>query len=177
MQVDLRLSDRFVDLVEEGIDVAIRMGTLEDSSLIRKHLGEVSYVVCASPAYLKTHGTPKTPEELVTHNCLRFVSNGHPLPWTFVDNGELRDISVTGTLDSDNGDVLRLAALSGVGIIRVLRFQVETDLRSKRLRELVNDQSLPSRVIQALYTHKRNLSPRVQAFLEFLVTQSAQSLK
>src|SRR5205085_2777666 len=117
----LRLSDRFVDLVEEGIDVAIRMGSLEDSSLIRKHLGEVSYVVCASPTYLKTQGTPKTPQELVNHNCLRFVSNGHPLPWTFVVDNEFQDIPVTGTLDSDNGDVLRLAALSGVGIIRVLR--------------------------------------------------------
>lgn len=173
LQVDLRLSDRFVDLVEEGIDVAIRMGTLEDSSLIRKHLGKVPYVVCASPAYLKAHGTPKTPQELVNHNCLRFVSNGHPLPWTFVVGDELQDIPVPGNLDSDNGDVLRLAALSGVGIIRVLQFQVETDLRSKRLRKLFNDSLLPSRAIQVLYTHKRNLSPRVQAFLEFLVIQSA----
>ncbi|MDX2213131.1 MAG: LysR family transcriptional regulator [Oculatellaceae cyanobacterium bins.114] len=171
VQIDLRLSDRFVDLVEEGIDVAIRMGTLEDSSLIRKHLGEVSYVVCASPTYLKAHGTPKAPEQLVNHNCLRFVSNGHPLPWMFVMNGESQDIAVTGTLDSDNGDVLRLAALSHVGIIRVLEFQVESELQNKRLRKLFDDELLPSRVIQAVYTHKRNLSPRVQAFLEFLVTQ------
>jgi len=75
----LRLTDRFVDLVEESIDVAIRMGTLDDSSLILRHLGEIPYVVCASSTYLKAHGVPTVLEELLNHNCLRFISNGHPL--------------------------------------------------------------------------------------------------
>jgi LysR family transcriptional regulator, regulator for bpeEF and oprC len=139
LQVDLRLTDRFVDLVEESIDVAIRMGTLDDSSLIRRHLGEIPYVVCASATYLKAHGVPTTPEDLLNHNCLRFISNGHPLPWRFLTHETVKEIPVLGCFDSDNGYVLRSAALSGLGIIYVLRFQVESDLRSKRLALLFND--------------------------------------
>ena len=177
IQVDLRLTDRFVDLVEEGVDVAIRMGTLEDSSLIRKHLGEVPYVVCASPAYLEMYGVPATPEDLINHNCLRFVSNGHPFPWTFLFSGTPQDLSVTGTFDSDNGSVLQLAALSGLGIIRVLRFQVEADIQSQRLQPLFAETLLPSRIVQAVFTHRRNLSPRIQALLGFLTAQFAEVLR
>ncbi len=176
LQVDLRLTDRLVDLVEEGIDVAIRMGTLEDSSLIRRHLGEISYVVCASPDYLKTYGVPITPEDLSQHNCLRFINSGHPLPWRFLSDGTMQEIPVTGNFSSDNGYVLRSTALAGLGIIYVLRFQVESDLRSERLRSLFDEAILPSRVVQAVFTHRRNLSPRVQVFLEFLTAQMAEVL-
>ncbi|HEY9621507.1 MAG TPA: LysR family transcriptional regulator [Crinalium sp.] len=171
VQIDLRLTDRYVDLVEEGIDVAIRMGTLEDSSLIRQHLGEVPFVVCASPTYLEKYGTPKTPEELLNHNCLRFISNGHPQLWTFVSHRKLYELPVSGTYDSDNADVLRLAALSGVGIIQAFRFHVESDLCVNSLTSLFGDDVLPHKVIQAVFTHKRNLSSRVQVFLEFLTDQ------
>lgn len=177
LQVDLRLTDRFVDLVNEGIDVAIRLGTLEDSSLIRRHLGKTRYAVCASSAYFKTYGVPATPEELVNHNCLRYVSNGHPLPWTFVLNGVLQEIPVTGTFDSDNGDALRVAALSGLGIIHVLSFQVEADVRSKRLKLLFTDMLTPGPVVQAVFTPQRNLSLRVRVLLEFLAAQSAGVLR
>ncbi len=84
IQIDLRLSDRKVDLVEEGIDVAIRLGDLEDSSLILRHLGQTRFVLCASPTYLNAHGVPETPEDLVKHNCLRYVSKGHPVAWEFL---------------------------------------------------------------------------------------------
>lgn len=172
LQVDLRLTDRFVDLVEEGIDVAIRMGTLNDSSLIRQHLGEVPFVVCAAPTYLETYGTPKTPEELVNHNCLRFVSQGHPQSWTFIASNELYELPVSGTFASDNADVLRTAALSGVGIIQVFQFHVESDLSSGDLVSLFEDDILPQKMMQAVYTHKRHLSLRVQVFLEFLTAHT-----
>jgi len=177
LQIDLRLTDRFIDLVEESIDVAIRMGTLNDSSLIRRYLGEIPYVVCASPDYLKAHDTPTMPEELLNHNCLRFISNGHPLPWRFLTNETAPEIPVSGNFDSDNGYVLRSAALAGLGIIYVLRFQVEADLRDKQLTLLFDNQLMPSRIVQAVFTHRRNLSPRVQTFLEFLTAQSAQILR
>lgn len=171
VQIDLRLTDRYVDLVEEGIDVAIRMGTLDDSSLIRQHLGEIPFVVCASPAYLKKYGTPKTPEELLNHNCLRYISNGHPQLWTFVTGHNLYELPVNGTLTSDNADVLRSAALSDVGIIQPFRFHVESDLCSSNLISLFDEDVLPRKTIQAIFTHKRNLSSRVQMFLEFLTHQ------
>ena len=176
LQLDLRLTDRLVDLVEEGIDVAIRMGTLEDSSLIRRHLGKIAYVVCASPEYLKMHGVPTTPEDLRHHNCLQFINSGHPLPWRFLINGTMQEISVSGSFYSDNGYALRSNALAGLGIIYVLRFQVESDLCSQRLRSLFDGAILPSRVVQAVFTHRRNLSPRVQVFLEFLTAQTAKVL-
>lgn len=169
----MRLTNRLVDLVEEGIDVAIRMGTLEDSSLIRRHLGQIPYVVCASPDYLKTYGTPTTPHELVHHNCLRFINSGHPLPWKFFMNETVQEIVVSGNFNSDNGYVLRTAALSGLGIIYVLRFQVEADLRHECLHSLFATELLPSRVVQAVFTHRRHLSPRVQVLLEFLAAQTA----
>jgi LysR family transcriptional regulator, regulator for bpeEF and oprC len=172
LQVDLRLTDRFADLVEEGIDVAIRMGTLNDSSLIRQHLGEVPFVVCASPTYLEKYGIPKTPEELVNHNCLRFVSKGHPQPWTFIANNELYELPVSGTFDSDNADVLRTAALSSVGIIQVFQFHIESDLGNGSLLSLFEEDVIPKRMIQAVFTHKRHLSRRVQVFLEFLAAQN-----
>ncbi|MEM8808118.1 MAG: LysR family transcriptional regulator, partial [Cyanobacteria bacterium P01_G01_bin.38] len=88
IQIDLRLSDRLVDLVTEGIDVAIRLGDLEDSSLIRRHLGESPLIPCASPDYLKAHGTPLSPQDLVHHNCMRYVFDGQPLSWEFwLDGG------------------------------------------------------------------------------------------
>lgn len=177
LQIDLRLTDRFVDLVEESIDVAIRMGTLDDSSLILRHLGEIPYVVCASSTYLKAHGVPTVLEELLNHNCLRFISNGHPLPWKFLTHETVQEIPVSGSFDSDNGYVLRSAALAGLGIIYVLRFQVEADLRNKHLTSLFDNQLMLSRIVQAVFTHRRNLSPRVQAFLEFLTAQSAQILR
>lgn len=177
IQVDLRLSDHFVDLVEQGIDVAIRLGTLEDSSLIRRHLGQTHFVLCASPNYLNMHGTPVTPQDLVNHNCLRYISGGHPAPWSFVVNGALQTVPVSGTFDSDNGDALRLAALAGLGITRLLSFQVEADVRSKRLQLLLQNQLPPSPVVQAIFTHQRHLSPRVQVFLEFLDAHSANVLR
>jgi LysR family transcriptional regulator, regulator for bpeEF and oprC len=174
LQIDLRLTDRFVDLVEEGIDVAVRIGALDDSSLIRQHLGEVPFVVCASPNYLEKYGTPKTPKELANHNCLRFISNGHPQSWKFIANSQLYELSVNGTFDSDNADVLKLAALSGVGIIQVFQFHVESDIRNRSLITLFKDDVPAHTVIQAVFTHKRHLSPRVQAFLELLKTKFAQ---
>lgn len=145
--------------------------------MIRRHLGETRYAVCASPTYLKTHGVPDTLEELIDHRCLRYVNDGHPLPWTFISDGVLKEIPTTGTFDSDNGDALRVAALSGLGIIYVLRFQIEADIQSNRLRLLFTDKLPPGPIVQAVFTHQRNLSPRVRVFLEFLSAQSAKVLK
>ena len=177
IQIDLRLSDRFVDLVEEGIDIAIRLGALEDCSLIRRHLGQTRFVLCASPDYLNVHGTPATPQDLLNHNCLRYISGGHPAPWSFVVDGALQTIPVSGTFDSDNGDALRIATLAGLGITRLLSFQVEADVRSKQLQLLLQNQLSLGPVVQAIFTHQRHLSPRVQVFLEFLDAHSANVLR
>lgn len=177
IQIDLRLSDRFADLVEEGIDVAIRLGNLEDSSLIRRHLGQTQFVLCASPTYLNAYGVPTTPEELVHHNCLRYIYEGHPVSWEFLVNGEWQTIPVTETFDSDNGGALKNAALAGLGITRVLSFQVDAEVQSNQLQLLFSDQLPAGPIIQAVFTHQRNLSPRVRVLLEFLTTYCTHVLR
>ncbi|MBE9067220.1 LysR family transcriptional regulator [Leptolyngbya cf. ectocarpi LEGE 11479] len=170
IQVDLRISDRLVDLAAEGIDVAIRLGDLEDSSLIRRHLGRAQFILCASPDYLDAQGTPKIPADLVHHNCMRYIFDGHPLPWEFLIDGSWHSIPVSGYLNSDSGEALKNAALSGMGIARLLSFQVEKELETQQLISLFPDQLPLGLSTQAVFTHRRNLSPRVQVFLNFLST-------
>ena len=174
IKIDLRLSDRFVDLVVEGIDIAIRLGDLEDSSLIRRHLGRAHFAICASPTYLRTYGTPNTPQDLVHHNCLRYIFNGQPVPWEFLIDKTWHKISVNGTFNSDNGGALKNAAIAGLGITRLLSFQVHEEIQQKRLELLFPEQLPLGLVVQAVFTHQRNLSPRVQVFLEFLTAYCAK---
>lgn len=176
IQIDLRLSDRLVDLVAEGIDVAIRLGNLEDSSLIRRFLGHAQFVLCASPAYLNAQGTPAIPQDLVQHNCLRYVFDGQPLPWEFFIEGSWQTVPVRGAFNSDNGGALKNAALAGLGITRLLSFQVHEEVQRGQLKLLFANQLPPGLVVQAVFTHRRNLSPRVQVLLEFLTTYCSQTL-
>lgn len=176
IQIDLRLSDRFVDLVVEEIDVAIRLGALEDSSLIRRHLGRARFALCASPNYLKANGTPKTPKDLVHHNCLRYLFNGQPVSWEFLIGENWQKIPVNGTFNSDNGGALKNAAIAGLGITRLLSFQVHEEVRQKRLKLLFSEQLPPGLMVQAVFPARRNLSPRVQVFLEFLTAYCAKVL-
>ena len=176
IEIDLRLSDRLVNLVVEGIDVAIRLGNLEDSSLIRRHLGRANFALCASPSYLQIHGTPNTPQDLVHHNCLRYLFNGQPIPWEFFIDETWQTIVVKGNFNSDNGGALKNAALAGLGITRLLNFQVHEEVAQKRLKLLFSEQLPPGLVVQALFPHQRNLSPRVQVFLEFLTDYCATVL-
>lgn len=176
IEIDLRLSDRLVDLVVEGIDVAIRSGDLEDSNLIRRHLGRASFALCASPDYLKTHGTPKTPQDLVHHNCLRYLYNDQPVPWEFLIDGTLQTVAVKGKFNSDNGGALKNAALAGLGITLLFKFQVRKEVKQKRLQLLLPGQLPPGFVFQALFTHQRNLSPRVQVFVDFVTAYCARIL-
>ncbi|KYC36948.1 hypothetical protein WA1_45685 [Scytonema hofmannii PCC 7110] len=172
----MRLSDRFVDLVAEGIDIAIRLGDLKDSSLIRRYLGQTRFVLCASPAYLKAYSTPSTPHDLVHHNCLRYVFDGQPVPWDFLIDKTWQTVSVSGTFNSDNGGALKNAAIAGLGITRLLSFQVQEEVQQKQLELLFPEQLPPGLVVQAVFTHQRNLSPRVRIFLEFLTTYCTKVL-
>lgn len=168
IQVDLRLTERLVDLVTEGIDVAIRLGDLEDSSLIRRHLGQAKFILCVSPGYLAKHGTPATPLELVNHNCMRYLFNGQPLPWDFLIDGTWQVVPVSGSFNSDSGEALKNAALNGIGIARLLSFHIKEEVEAGQLLSLFADQLPAGLATQAVFTHQRNLSPRVQVFLEFL---------
>ena len=170
IQVNLRLTERLVDLVAEGIDVAIRLGELDDSSLICRHLGKARFVLCTSPSYLATHGTPATPADLVDHNCMRYIFDGQPLPWEFLMDGRWQGIPIKSSFNSDSGEALKNAALTGLGIARLLNFQIKAELATQRLISLFPQQLTHGLATQAVFTHRRNLSPRVQVFLDFLCT-------
>ena len=176
IEIDLRLCDRFVDLVVEGIDIAIRLGDLEDSSLIRTHLGKASFALCASPDYLDAHGRPTKLDDLLPHNCLCYVFNGRPVVWEFRINEKWETIPVKGTFNADNGGALLSAAISGLGITRMMRFQIQKELEEQQLEVVLPEQLQPGFTVHALVTHRQHLSPRVRAFLDFLKMHCQQVL-
>jgi DNA-binding transcriptional LysR family regulator len=170
VRFDVSLSDRIVDLVEEGFDLAVRIGAPAADNLVARKLGETRLVPCASPAYLAEHGAPKTPEDLAGHNCFtyEYVSPRHL--WRFRDrSGAERTVRVSGRLHSNNGDLLAEAAASGAGIVFEPAFIVGPEVRSGRLVPLLQD-FVPTPVpIYALYPSRKHLSAKVRRFVEFLI--------
>jgi len=166
--IDIDLSVEKVDLFQERIDVAIRIAEAVDPGLVAFKLAPYHRVFCASPAYLAAHGTPEMPQDLARHNCL--VSRGATLnaSWPVSVNGTIEPVRVSGNLVSNNGEVVRAAALSGVGIIMTPRFLVEDELRGKRLVEVLADYRAETRAIYAVLPRQGSLSPKVRAFVDFL---------
>jgi DNA-binding transcriptional LysR family regulator len=166
---DLGLADRYVDLIEEGWDLAIRIGKLTDSSLVARRLAPCRTIVCASPSYLKEHGTPLSLEDLSRHNCL-----GYTLPsaiganrWTFGLDGEIT-VPVQGNLRANNGDALMAAALAGQGLIYQPTFIVGDALREGTLVRVLDGYPTYQPGIHAVLPSARQAPAKVRAFIEFL---------
>lgn len=170
LAVDIALNDRLVDLVEEGFDVAIRIARLPDSSLVARKLAPTRSLVAARPDYWRRHGKPRHPRELEGHNCLRYSYQITQDEWRFKDGVA---IAVAGTFIANNGDVLRSAALAGLGVARLPSFIVGDDVRSGRLEPALEDFEEGELSIYAVYPHRRHLSARVRAFVDFLAGRFA----
>ena len=170
MQVELTLTDRVVDLIEEGADLGIRLGTLVDSSLIARRICEVERVMCAAPAYLARHGTPRKAADLLAHNCLSMAHAPALGRWPFDSREGVKHIEVAGNLTASNADTLLQLAIAGLGVIRLSDVIVGAALRDGRLVALLEDvhhrEPLP---LHAVYPQGRHRSPRVAAMVEFLV--------
>ena len=167
--VEAAMNDRFVDLIEEGYDLALRIGDLADSSLIARRLAPCRSVLCASPDYLDRHGRPERPEDLSGHACLIYANNQNPQEWLLrTPGGGLVRAKVQGPLLANNGDVLCGAALGGMGISRLPTFIVGQHLREGRLETVLPGFPLPEQGIHAVYPHSRNLSVKVRVFVDFL---------
>lgn len=164
LRVDLSLNDRVVNIVDEGFDLAIRIGRLADSSLIARRLAPVSLLLCASPAYLDRRGRPSTPADLKEHDCLlyRYLSTGNT--WHIGEEA----VRVDGRLVSDNGDVLKHAAVAGVGVAFMPDFLVADAIHSGALEVVLPGQNSPL-AVWAVYPHSRHLSAKVRLFIDFLV--------
>ena len=169
IEVDLTLNDRFVDLVDEGFDLAVRIGNLEDSSLVARKLAPIRRVVCASPAYLKAHGVPATPDDLKQHECLYYSNVALSHEWRFVrDNGRPWTVEVRGRLSANNGDALKAAVLRGLGLAILPTFIAGDDLRAGALVTVLDKFIAQDMTVNAVYPHSRHLSPKVRAFIDFL---------
>jgi DNA-binding transcriptional LysR family regulator len=166
--VDLDLNDRVVDLVEEGYDVAIRIGALQDSTLVARPLAPQQLIACAAPSYLRRHGEPRRPEDLKTHRCLQYAYMSTGNEWRFQKDGKTHAVRVPASLRANNGDILRTAALAGHGIILQPGFLVGADIQAGRLVALLTDYEHSPINMYAVYPHRRYLSAKVRTFVDFL---------
>jgi DNA-binding transcriptional LysR family regulator len=168
LRVSLDLDDRLVDLLATGADVALRIGALGDSSLVARRIGEVRRLVCASASYLERRGEPRTPADLARHACLHYSNVGLKEEWTFVGAQGDEVVAVDGPLCANNGDVLRRAAMGGMGIVSLPDFIVAEDLAAGRLRRVLADYDTRPLPLSALWPSRQFVPAKVRAFVDFL---------
>ena len=174
ISVELMLSKHTVDLIEEGFDVAVRVGELPDSSLIAHQLAPCRMVVCGAPSYFEKHGKPRTPADLTAHNCLTVAETGsyYYRAWHLIAaDGTALNISPTGNLRTNSGAVLIVAAIAGHGLAYLPTYLVGDALQSGRLVTVLDDYMAPPLPLRALYPHNRYLSAKVRAFVDFLAAR------
>ena len=168
VQLDIALSDRKMDLVEDGYDLAIRIGDLPPSDLIARKIGGVHSVVCASPDYVARHGAPGTPADLAVHACLGYTLTGSGADWRFASADGPLVVPISGPIRADNGDILRLAALAGAGIAFQPEFIVGDDLAAGRLVRLLPAWQSAELGVYAVYPSRKHLSAKVRTFVDFV---------
>ncbi|MGO6819719.1 LysR substrate-binding domain-containing protein [Rhizobium brockwellii] len=171
VELTMTMSDRTVELVQEGIDCVIRAGIPEDSpSLIAKRVASFNWVTCASPEYLAQHGIPTTLDDLDNHQAVGYLSSrtARPMEWDFIVNGEERSVRMRETLIVNDTDAYVACALEGVGLIRAGSYMVLSHLRSGKLRQVLTDYRSPAVPLSVLYPKNRHLSPTVRAFVDWI---------
>lgn len=170
--VNLNLSDRVVDVVGEGVDVAIRIASLSDSNLVGVKLADNQRVVVAAPAYLKRHGTPQDLADLARHNCLAISSQGSQRGWTFrlgeADRGKIVTLKVGGNMVCNDGAVLHAWALEGRGLAWRSMWEVAADIEAGRLVAVLEAFAAPGNDIHAVFAQRRHLPLRIRVFVDFL---------
>jgi DNA-binding transcriptional LysR family regulator len=172
LAVDLRLEDRHIDLVREGVDVAIRItkDDTRDSTLVYRRLGPNRMVVCASPTYLAKHGVPGTPQDLVRHECIVHTERASPRTWLFTgpDGSKLR-VNINGRLAISSSLAVREAALEGLGVIELNSYLVGLEIRAGRLRRILEHYEPQELSVYAVFPQRRYLAPKVRVFIDAMV--------
>lgn len=172
MEVDLAISDRHIDLVEEGVDCAIRIGPLENEVLIAKQVAEVSRIICASPIYLERYGEPKTIEELEAHIAVNYVwSNGARMrPWEFAVDGLTRSVRMKSLVMVNDADSYFACGLAGLGIVAGYQFALGPFLQCGTLKEILKGHRLPPRAVNILYQPNRHMPHKLRVFIDWART-------
>lgn len=170
VQLELIPTDRVIDMIDEGVDVAIRIGKLPDSSFMSRKIGDDMRLVCAAPAYLTIHPSPKHPQDLLRHNCIVGREKAHLNRWQFRVDEQVREIEVGGRIGVSEGEAQLRLALQGLGIVRLTRLTVARAIKCGELVSLLDDYSAEEPVpIHAVYPHRKHLAPKVTAFVEFIL--------
>jgi DNA-binding transcriptional LysR family regulator len=170
VKVELLLLDRVVNMVEEGIDVGIRIAELEDSSMIATRVGEVRRVVCASPSLLRRSGTPSHPRELADAPCVHFQGLSIAPVWNFVADRKSLSVAIDGPFASNQAAVAVEACAEGLGFGRFLSYQVEALVQQKKLRVVLDEFEPPPIPIHVVFAHARLMTPRIRAFVDWMKT-------
>lgn len=169
IRIDLTMDDKFVDLVEGGIDVALRAGTLPNSALIARKLAPIHSVIVAAPDYLAQSGTPETPEDLLAHSCLHYAYSRDPSEWRLAGPaGDMR-VQTSGVLRVNNSEALCTVLLDGLGIGRLPTFIAGAHLTSGRLVRVLPEYRLPEQALYAVFPERKHMPAKVRAFLDFVV--------
>jgi LysR family transcriptional regulator for bpeEF and oprC len=178
LSVSTEISDRVVDMANEGFDVDIRIGDVADSRVVARRLGQVKFVVCASPEYLKNFGTPLHPADLDKHNCLAYshIHTGRLREWRFMDGGKEVTQAVSGSLQANNSEALLVAAISGLGIVNVSQFIAHEAIAVGSVVPILQTFSASGPNVHIVYLKSSSVPQKVRAFVDF-VTQNESSLE
>ena len=177
VDVQLRLGDRNVNLIGEHVDLALRIGLLPDSSLVATQVGSIRRVVCASPDYLQRFGTPRVPDDLSAHRCITFDGLEAPEVWTFIaDGGERHQVPVRSRLTVSTADAAIAASIAGLGLTRVLSYQVADALRENRLVRVLASCEPPAAPASLIYPGQGRLPMKTRAFIDFAASRLRERL-
>ncbi|WP_305909933.1 LysR family transcriptional regulator [Methylomarinum sp. Ch1-1] len=168
LSVEMVLKGGQVDLIDEGVDIAIYLGPISDTSLVARKLASSSLVVCGSPSYLEEHGTPEDPEDLEKHSCLINWAIPPRNKWRFKGILGEREVTVTGRMQANMGDPIRVAAVNGLGLVMLPKYIVGRDIEKGKLVPIMEDYAIAPLDIHAVYPHRKYLSAKVRSFVDFI---------
>jgi len=170
LRLELGMGLRPAHLLEEGIDCVVRIGAQSDSSLVARRIGTLSFICCASPAYLREHGVPRTPEDLSAHRCVNFMSNrtGQILDWEFVRDGRKAQLTLDGVLAVNDHDAYVIAGVTSLGIVKVAHYVARPYLESGHLTQVLTDWTAEQLPIAVMYPQSRHLSAKVRIFVDWV---------
>ncbi len=170
LKLDISLSNRITDLIEEGIDAVVRTGIGPDNRLILHGLAKARFIVCASPRYLRRYGIPQTLEDLKHHNCISFVSpwTGRVFDWQFQQGGQEVRLPVEGNLHLNNGEAILDVALASIGLVQVYNYIAGEAIAQGKLKPVLEKYAAPGSPISVVYPQKRHLSAKIRVFVDFM---------
>ncbi|NYT59319.1 LysR family transcriptional regulator [Alcaligenaceae bacterium] len=170
IELAIGMGDRVVDMVRDAVDCAIRVGDLEDSSMVARRIGTFESITCASPAYLERYGEPKCIDDLANHHAVHYFSarTGRVIDWSFMVDGKPRDIQVKGNVSVNDAEAYVQCGVNGFGLIQPSRYMVAPLLESGQLREILTEWTPPPQPISVVYLHNRHLSPKVRVFVDWV---------